>query len=81
MKAPPNSYWADIGGSREKLIYNIAAEQQSLINVLVQILVNNVGDPLKVQGYKVESLHSSLVALPTLQGVSMAQTMADLQAE
>ncbi|KAL1784684.1 hypothetical protein HispidOSU_017653 [Sigmodon hispidus] len=48
----------------EKLIYNMATEMQSLMNVVVQILVNwlglNVGDPSESQWCKVEPLIAQL---------------------
>ncbi|XP_076794930.1 uncharacterized protein LOC143443179 [Arvicanthis niloticus] len=45
---------------RNKIIYNMVAEIQSLVNILIQILENTEWDLSKIQGYKVETLTSQL---------------------
>ncbi|XP_052584365.1 spermatogenesis-associated protein 31-like [Peromyscus californicus insignis] len=54
--------------SKEKLLYSMVVEMQYIMNVVVQILVNwlglNVGDPIEEQWYKVEPLTSHLSHSP-----------------
>ncbi|GAB1298177.1 Gene model 906, (NCBI) [Apodemus speciosus] len=46
--------------TRNKIIYNMVAEIQALVNILVRILETTEEAPSKVQGCKVESLTSQL---------------------
>nr|XP_034365777.1 spermatogenesis-associated protein 31A6-like [Arvicanthis niloticus] len=46
--------------TRNKVIYNMVAEIQFLVNILIQILENTEWNLSKIQGYKVESLTSQL---------------------
>ncbi|XP_075827266.1 spermatogenesis-associated protein 31A6-like [Microtus pennsylvanicus] len=61
---PPSPIQTQEVAISEKLIYNIAAEAQSLMDVVVQILVDRLGldleDPSKAQWYKVKPMTSQL---------------------
>ncbi|GAB1298173.1 Gene model 906, (NCBI) [Apodemus speciosus] len=50
--------------TRNKVIYNMVAEIQALVNILVRILETTEGAPSKVQGCKVESLTSKVGSSP-----------------
>ncbi|XP_013204595.2 spermatogenesis-associated protein 31A6-like [Microtus ochrogaster] len=59
---PPSPIQTQEVAISEKLIYNMAAEAQSLMDAVVQILVNrlNLEDPSTVQWYRVEPMTSQL---------------------
>ncbi|XP_057643058.1 spermatogenesis-associated protein 31E1-like [Chionomys nivalis] len=61
---PPSPIQTQEVAISEKLIYNMAAEAQSLMDVVVQILVDRLGldleDPSKVQWYRVGPMTSQL---------------------
>ncbi|XP_049999509.1 spermatogenesis-associated protein 31A6-like [Alexandromys fortis] len=61
---PPSPTQTQEVAISEKLIYNMAAEAQSLMDVVAQILVDRLGldleDPSKVQRYRVEPMTSQL---------------------
>nr|XP_042134408.1 spermatogenesis-associated protein 31E1-like [Peromyscus maniculatus bairdii] len=59
--------------SKEKLIYSMVVEMQYIMNVVVQVLVNwlglNVGDPTEDQWFKVEPLISQLSGFHSPKGL------------
>ncbi|XP_051050505.1 spermatogenesis-associated protein 31A6 [Phodopus roborovskii] len=63
-RSPPATVRSQESVTREKLVYSMATEVQSLMNVVVQILVNwlglKVGDPSEAQWHRLEPLTSQV---------------------